>query len=269
MIQISKEQFERIVTAAATPTEGVYESMNVYFEDAMQRLTRELLGDAVAQELTSYPGLEDAVRKFVCLNGFYNAIPNLDLVLTETGFGVVSNQNLAPASADRVQSLRNAVLDASGVVYEDCMYLLMGTDWSDTPQAIENICSLVFSTHTLMHIGVHPQTRSKYLELRSDLLTCNDLLEQIISPELHDHLLEAIRHKTLNEKETALCMICYRYIAYIIREKKPPLPFLINRIINYLHANLESFPDYQESSIYAARNIKPYENKQEDSCYFF
>ena len=33
---------------------------------------------------------------------FMRAVPSLDLVLTPNGFGIVSNQNVAPASRDRI-----------------------------------------------------------------------------------------------------------------------------------------------------------------------
>lgn len=74
-----------------------------HLDDTLQSINRVLLGD-MADKLDTVPGLEAAVIKLVCLRTYQEQIPQLDLVLTPTGFGVVSNQNLAPASADRVKT---------------------------------------------------------------------------------------------------------------------------------------------------------------------
>lgn len=268
MIEITKEQFEQVVTAAATPTEGIFESMTFYFEQAFLRLTRELLGDEMANDLSKVPGLEDTVRSFVCLNAFYNAIPHLDLILTSSGFGIVSNQNIAPASADRVQRLRDTVLDASGQCYDDCMFILMGTDWADTPQAHANIFSLIFCIHSLEEVGITPATRSKLMQIRGDLLKCNDIIERIISPELHRSLLDGIRRKDIKASGLLLIDLCRRLMSAVLTGKTPDR-FIKDQIIEFLRTHLDEFPDYRNSSVYAALNVKPYENRQEDTCYFF
>ena len=45
------------------------------------------------------------LKKAIVCEAYKNAIPSLDLVLTPNGFGIVSNQNVAPASKERVERL--------------------------------------------------------------------------------------------------------------------------------------------------------------------
>lgn len=45
------------------------------------------------------------VERILVTEAFRRAIPSLDLVLTPNGFGIVSNDNMAPASSDRVNRL--------------------------------------------------------------------------------------------------------------------------------------------------------------------
>ena len=45
------------------------------------------------------------LEKAIVCQAYKNAIPSLDLVLTPNGFGIVSNQNVAPASKERVERL--------------------------------------------------------------------------------------------------------------------------------------------------------------------
>ena len=113
-----------------------------HLDDTLQSINRVLLGD-MADKLDTVPGLEAAVIKLVCLRTYQEQIPQLDLVLTPTGFGVVSNQNLAPASADRVKNLLQQVTNSAEDAYDRCLELLVGTDWADTAQARINIPNLI------------------------------------------------------------------------------------------------------------------------------
>jgi len=54
----------------------------------------------------------------------YKSIPFLDLVLTGSGFGIVSNDNIAPASADRVKALAVASLAAANNAMDELLFFL-------------------------------------------------------------------------------------------------------------------------------------------------
>lgn len=64
-----------------------------------------------ALETSSHPWynnseeLREAVIKTVCLDAFLSVVRHLDLVLTPTGFGVVANNEVSPASSSRVEAL--------------------------------------------------------------------------------------------------------------------------------------------------------------------
>lgn len=64
-----------------------------------------------------------------------DAIPSLDLVQTVNGFAVVSNQNLAPASRDRVDRLIAAHRSQRDTAISALIPLLAALpEWRDTPQ---------------------------------------------------------------------------------------------------------------------------------------
>ena len=137
-IIFSQELFEQICSSATNSTAEVYDMIAPHLEDTLQSINVELLG-TMADKLDTIPGLEQAVTKLVCLRTYAEQIPELDLVLTPTGFGIVSNQNLAPASADRVKNLLQKVTNAYDDTYDRCLELLVGTDWADTSQARINV----------------------------------------------------------------------------------------------------------------------------------
>jgi hypothetical protein len=57
--------------------------------------------------------LHDMVKPALANFALFEAIPFLDIVLTSTGFGIVSNDNIAPASADRVKALAARAMEAA------------------------------------------------------------------------------------------------------------------------------------------------------------
>ena len=147
-ITFSQEIFEKICSSATHSTAEVYDMIAPHLDDTLQSINHVLLGD-MADKLETVPGLEQAVTKLVCLRTYQEQIPQLDLVLTPTGFGVVSNQNLAPASADRVKNLLQQVTNAYEDTYDRCLELLVGTDWADTAQARINIPNLIYTARQL------------------------------------------------------------------------------------------------------------------------
>ena len=58
-----------------------------------------------ASESATIVALREPVEKIIATHAFMSAVPSLDLVLTPNGFGIVSNQNVAPASKERVERL--------------------------------------------------------------------------------------------------------------------------------------------------------------------
>ena len=51
------------------------------------------------------------VCQIAACDAFLRAIPHLDVILTPSGFGIVSNSNIAPASRERVERLMASLLE--------------------------------------------------------------------------------------------------------------------------------------------------------------
>ena len=60
-------------------------------------------------------------RRAVYATAAYNALPTLDLVATPNGFGVVSNQNIAPASKERVAAFRESLRQYKSDCKDQCL----------------------------------------------------------------------------------------------------------------------------------------------------
>ena len=130
MIKIDKDKFEKIVLAGTNSTADVFDSL----QDALAISTQSLQYTVFrGMDINSLPdGLTLDAERFICMNTFYNAIPQLDLVLTSTGFGVVNNQNVSPASRDRVEALRKLVQQCADDALDRIISSLIGNkDWMD------------------------------------------------------------------------------------------------------------------------------------------
>lgn len=273
-IQITREIFEGVVAAAVTPTTEIFDRLAHYFELAEQELTDQLLGESLSIVGQS-ERLQTAVIDYVCLRAFDLAIPHLDLVLTPTGFGVVSNQNVAPASAERVRQLRQEVRLSVDRAYDHALHALLGTEWADTPLARKNVPGLIFDGQTLRtYIGGIAKTRTELQDpdLAIGLTLAYHRLDQIISYDLGEFLLTQIRKAALTPVEQQLVVLCSRFVGAYIQHRNENQPYpqgLEDQISAYLERYLADFPLYEQSSVYKAKSTPKYENKKDDPCFFF
>ena len=109
-LEITKKDFDTAVPAAKEPKGKIFEALQGSIEEQKYFIEAELLGipgvtvvdtgeDAAAERLRRF------VKQLVCVSAFVGGMRGLDLVLTATGFGVVSTQDTAPASKMRVDAL--------------------------------------------------------------------------------------------------------------------------------------------------------------------
>lgn len=86
----------------------LFDKITPHLEVAEAWLTTTFLSEAVLAELPTRDATNKLLhyaRMAVVAEAMLHAVPQLDLVLTPNGFGVVSNTNIAPASKERVERL--------------------------------------------------------------------------------------------------------------------------------------------------------------------
>ncbi len=270
-ITFSQEIFEKICSSATNSTAEVYDMIAPHLDDTLQSINCVLLGD-MADKLDTVPGLEQAVTKLVCLRTYQEQIPQLDLVLTPTGFGVVSNQNLAPASADRVKNLLQQVTNAAEDTYDRCLELLVGTSWADTAQARINIPNLIYTAKQLKMYVDFPSAdvhRSKLLEFRTKMYQAEEKIRQHVSAEFFDHILEQARHNAFTKEESAMADYMCKFIGFCIAKNWSAAKSMLERIENYAESKVEVFTSYKNSEAYKVKHFQTYQNEKDDSTYFW
>lgn len=277
-MEISYEEFIQCCPAGETPDRCIFESIGAQIQ-RWKDWARELASPGIydgLDRIEAEPITEDydrlaALRRYlvgmICSLAFEDAIPQLDLVLTPTGFGVVSNQNVAPASVDRVKALKTRMHNQGWAYFEEALDLLR---YLGAP-VVSKLCASAFqslfwkSSH--LHVfGIPNPTHDDLLEKNHDIIAEQHALIQFISTEQFDAFLKSEAAATTTVIQGVAIQMCRVFFAIegtISRDAQKL------SILHFIEQHPDEFPEYMNSETYQANHFQRYENKQDDSCFFF
>lgn len=209
--------------------------------------------------------------RLVVADALRRAIPSLDIVLTPNGFGVVSTQNLAPASKPRVDRLVGSMLAHR----DDCIAALLpelvgASKWLTSPQA-DFFGSTLFPDLGIVDAvgGATGSKWEKYLELRPQVIDLEaSLAEEWLSPEL----LSALRSQNLRGDLTEKRNVIVRQVKAQILGYLKSGSFNSRRladIVNRIRENKDDFPEWHRSE--SAKLFAPpvFRNEKKAKGYWF
>lgn len=209
--------------------------------------------------------------RLVVVDALRRAIPSLDIVLTPNGFGVVSTQNLAPASKPRVDRLVGSMLAHR----DDCIAALLpelvgASKWLTSLQADFFGATLFPDLGIVDSIGNVQGTRwEKYLELRSKVIDLEaSLAEEWLSPEL----MSALRSENLRSDLTPKRREVVRQVKVQIVGYLTAGTFNTRRladIVNYIRQDEDEFPEWHNSATAELFEPPVFRNKKKATGYFF
>lgn len=203
-----------------------------------------------------------------------DAIPSLDLVQTVNGFAVVSNQNLAPASRDRVDRLIAAHRSQRDTAISVLITRLAAVpEWRDTPQC-GFFRSTLFQPKHINSLSTIPTPQSslweRYEELHPAIAAAEDrLAAEYISPELMQRLRdEALGLSQLSTLDSRLCETLRIHVADIIQDR-PLRDTALRDIVDYIRLRPDTFPEWHRSA--TARLFSPpvFRNSKKSPGYWF
>ena len=281
---ITKEIFETHVPAARMPERNtsVFERLTASFCISERRLVEEIVSPGLADLIEG--DLSALAQRFVCLDAFLQVIHSLDLVLTATGFGIVSTESTAPASRARVDALADEVAVMRLLTIERIVDVLrQQPTWAASPQASACIPSLFFRPSLLPVFCGKSLTAANWELARQRATLADAHIQRALSPELFSDLLAKLRTASLSSNETELLNHCMRFYAFFIAAEEPTpnsphqavaaqspnARVLLDAIIAHVEARVEVFPAYAASRLYKARHAEGYENQADDPTFFF
>ena len=209
--------------------------------------------------------------RLVVADALRRAIPSLDIVLTPNGFGVVSTQNLAPASKPRVDRLVGSMLAHR----DDCIAALQPelpgvSKWLASPQ-VGFFGATLFPDFSLIEASgpVQGSKWERYLELRSQVIDLEAwLIEEWLSPELMSALRSENLRGDLTEKRSEIVKQVKAQVVAYLRVGSFNSRRLAD-IVNIIRQNPESFSEWHNSE--TAKLFAPpvFRNEKKASGYFF
>ena len=266
------------VFATAKGETPFFDRLLPWLETAERWLFSQFVGDDFADSFLSLDENEPirlTAAAVAVHEAFLRAVPSLDLVLTPNGFGIVSNQNVAPASRDRVARLI-ASLETSR---DDCIeqliaYLLREEEWYQS--AIRQwFTATLFPNIDLANLcGFTEHRWANYLGLRSKTIDVEQrIAEEYISPEQLAVFREEVFSTTWDFTLTERChtQIIERLRSVILNVLQGNLLNIqsLRDIVDFMRKHEEQFTEFAASDTAKLFTPPIFENKKNNSGYFF
>lgn len=270
-LRITKEDFEHHVPVAQSNNDGIFEACASFIESEGIDFCENVLGELGMEAIETTNGLRSCAVGAICNRGFVLAIRQLDVVLTNTGFGVVSTQDLTPASQSRVQAVEDNIrLNILRTTCNSIKFLRRVVGWGDTEAAQLCIPHICWSyREMLLHAGMEAKY-SLWISVQPAITEALKVITDNISIEMMSVLLDAERMAlSLTVFNRTLKDSIMRAVAFKMCGNEEAFKAGVKDIVRLLEDNIDNFPEYRDSSTYEARHYKGYENRQDSKVYYF
>lgn len=271
MEPITQSQFERHVPAFRDSESRTFEAIQPILETVCSRSRQylDIPADATGDIAAHY-------EAYCCTEAAYEAVPQLDLILTDSGFAVVGNQNLSPASRERVAALRETLRRSSSDHLDRLLILLHRDDtWREAHP--HHRTSLLYTPMIARRTGVvtpdgTPLYREEYRRLLPEIDEAQSSAASLVSQELADWLIQhQDEYLDLHPTDPRIRLLepLRRLMAAFIRRNLRAIRLHTRDIQAYLDRHADEIEEYRNSARYQADHFKPYENTSDAPCFFF
>jgi hypothetical protein len=251
------------------------------FDDALEVAQDDLVTTIIGTDLEAlleaakatpdtHAKLRKLCQRVISQQAFLKSIPDLDLVLTDAGFGVVSNEKTTMASKDRVQSLTTnmkAKLDDSKDAL--VLYLLKTTayeSWRGTEEFGRISDGLILTYGEFKDVAVlnnvtaqvYPQSWGDFLNLNSALnVALMTDVASYISKDYATELIEKVRDKEvmIPDEKKVLKLVKIAISAFALGDTATGLEQTL-KAVAFMKEHPTEFPTFIDSPEANALDLK-------------
>lgn len=270
-MEISKTEFENILSVATSAHMEVYEKVKPHFASAYDECKADVLGDVgtSAAEGTSWLVVTRCVKEWVAIRAFLDVFRQLDLVLTPTGFGVVSTQQMAPASKQRVDALIGHLRDSALRVHGQLLTkLCLVENWGNTVQAKENISTLFFDFRMLQNMSGPAVSHLDWQAAQRLIGEADEMLRQKLSNEYMEELLGHVRCGGVTADDHPVIFGCRQIISLWIAGDHEAVKLKTRRLLDMLDNCPAKYSTYHQYG-YPVNHHETFQNTQDSPAYIF
>lgn len=270
-LKITQADFERALPVAQSKNGYIFEACAPFIKSEYVNFRNTVLEEDGVQELQNNETLRDSVISAVCACGFLNVFRQLDVVLTNTGFGVVSTQDTAPASQARVKALEDSIKLLALRDTRNCVYELVRLpEWGETAAAFLCIPNLCWDFEVMLNFAGLEVTYGNWQSAQPIIQGAINDITNNISSELMNTLLIFVRGVAYaTPYDIQLISDIKHTVAARMASNEELYQQGLRNIIQYVERNINEFEEYRNSDIYEARHYKGYENTKDSKMFVF
>ena len=264
------------VLATVEGESTLYDKLSPFLETAEFWITSNFVQQSMMyNQVTSHGEQQTLIKQLTVLHAFLIAIPNLDLVLTPNGFGIVSNSNVAPASKERVERLIASIETQRDNVLEQYLkytFLYFNNSYLQTSQGKYFFATLFPNLDLCNRCGITEHRWQEYQRLREKLITIETTLENeyFSRPQMKTfrHRILAWSYSKPETLETTVIESIRNLEISILTDGKPH-PQTARDIVNVLRSEPRLFSDWAHSDTAKLFSPELFLNKKSAGGYWF
>lgn len=270
---IEQTDLEQAVPVSTSGKSEIFDMVYPSIELALDDCLSNIVGPSFSQSILGNSVLLHRIKTYACQTAFLSMFRNLDLVLGASGFGIVSNDNLAPASQQRVDALEKQL--RTDAEYHRCIIIssLTGlSGWGDTQQAANMIPHLWWSILDYDTYLVHQRVDAAvWSSVQTNISLACDMVEKYIGGEMMNELVTCIRHNDLGKDYYKLMALINNHISQLVRTELNPKACRLSydKLMLELESDSTKYKSYFDSEAYKLNHITAYENIKEAGTFFW
>ena len=200
----------------------------------------------------------------VVSEAFRKAVPSLDLVLTPNGFGIVSNNNVVPASKERIARLMQSLEKTRDDALELLIPKLSGASkWTSSTQCDWFRSTLFQDLSVVAEMGITEHRWEKYIELRNQIIG----IEESLAEEFFSR--KQMYEWRINGDKTDPVLPLVKVEIVNILKGNPIRMKNMMYCVNYIRNNPDQYPVWHNSETAKLFNPPKFENKKNSRGYWF
>ena len=265
-----------LATAEGEPT--LIEKLYPYLEAAEQWAIDNFVPEAIFDEIAEDDGFGPNERfrypleKLVACQAYMTAIPSLDLVLTPNGFGIVSNQNIVPASRERVDALMNSLESQRDSAIEALILRLSSrTDWQQSAQGKYFGATMFPLLNLCRRLAIREHIWDSYQQLHDRLIKIENVLADTYFSQEQMQVFRSqviTQYSTSKPIEERVIRSLQAYELQLLTDIQVH-PQCYYDLVTIIRERPDDFPAWHTSPVADLFTPKIFQNKKNSSAYWF
>ena len=265
-----------LATAEGEPT--LIEKLYPYLEAAEQWAIDNFVPEAIFDEIAEDDGfgpnerLRFPLEKLVACQAYMTAIPSLDLVLTPNGFGIVSNQNIVPASRERVDALMNSLESQRDSAIETLILRFSSrTDWQQSAQGKYFGATMFPLLNLCRRLAIREHIWDSYQQLHERLIKIENVLADTYFSQEQMQLFRSqviAQYSTSKPIEEQVIRSLQAYELQLLTDIQVH-PQCYYDLVTIIRERPDDFPAWHTSPVAELYCPAVFKNKKTSSAYWF